>query len=223
MNSNLTTLAGLPDGTTVVPDSVTLSRQLPAYNEEWWQEEAKINSPAVKLARSGVEISRKSEDIEKSGRLPKVTLNAGWSIDGPILVEVPPINRNLSYWYVGVGVDYNLSSLYKTNKKLASIRQSNIRSSEHLDLTLQDLSLDVRNDYIRYLETFEDLKTREKGLKLARQNYHTTSTRYAEGMALITDMLDASNSLLEAERELVEARIAIVYNYYKLLYTSGKL
>jgi len=42
-------------------------------------------------------------------------------------------------------------------------------------------------------------------------------------MALITDMLDASNSKLEAELQLVNARINIVFNFYKLLYISGTI
>lgn len=42
-------------------------------------------------------------------------------------------------------------------------------------------------------------------------------------MALITDMLDASNSKLAAEVQLVNAQINIVFNYYKLLYISGTI
>ncbi len=36
-------------------------------------------------------------------------------------------------------------------------------------------------------------------------------------MALITDMLDAANSKLDAEQLLVNARINIIQNYYRLL------
>ena len=48
-------------------------------------------------------------------------------------------------------------------------------------------------------------------------------TRYSADMALITDMLDAANSKLDAEQQLVNARINIIYYYYKLLFTSGKI
>lgn len=81
----------------------------------------------------------------------------------------------------------------------------------------------MRNDHIRYLEAYEELKSGEKNVELAARNYHTTATRFAEGMALITDMLDAANSRLDAEQQLVNARIDIIYNYYKLLFTSGKI
>ena len=42
-------------------------------------------------------------------------------------------------------------------------------------------------------------------------------------MALITDMLDAANAQLDAQQRLVNARINIIYYYYKLLFTSGKI
>ncbi|MDE7125791.1 MAG: TolC family protein, partial [Muribaculaceae bacterium] len=175
------------------------------------------------LAQSGVDISRKAEAIVKSDRLPKIGLKAGWNIDGPVLVEVPPINRNLSYWYVGVGVSYNIASLYKNNRSLSKSKIATLHAVESLDAARERLDMEVRADYVRYVEAYDELKTQQKSVELAERNYNTVSTRYSAGMALITDMLDAVNSKLEAEQKLVNARINIVYYYYKLLFTSGKI
>lgn len=223
INHNLVTIAGLPEHTIVVPDSTILSRSLPTAPESWWQQEAYANAPSLNLASSGVDLSRKAEALVRSERLPKVGINAGWTIDGPILVEVPPINRNLSYWYIGVGVSYNISSLYKSNRSLAKSRIATQRAIEELDAARENLNIAVRADYVHYLEAYEELKTQQKSVELAERNYNVTSTRYREGMALITDMLDAANSRLDAEQQLVNARINIIYYYYKLLFTSGKI
>lgn len=223
LNNNLIVTAGLPEGTTILPDTTILTRSLPVSEEVWWQTQALENAPSLKLAQSGVDISRKAEDLVKSDRLPKIGLQAAWTFDGPILVEVPPINRNLSYWYVGVGISYNISSLYKSNKSLAKSRASTKTAIEQLDAAKENVSLDVRADYIRYLEAYEELKTQDKSVELAEKNYRTISTRYSADMALITDMLDAANSKLDAEQQLVNAKINIIYYYYKLLFTSGKI
>lgn len=223
LNTNLVTIAGLKEGTVILPDSTLLSRSLPTEDAGWWQNEAEMNAPSLRLAHSGVDISRRSERLVKSERLPKIGLQAGWSIDGPILVEIPPVNRNLSYWYVGVGVSYNISSLYKSNKSLAKSRISTQKAVEELDAARENLSLAVNADYIRYLESYEELKTQQQSVELAKRNYNTTFTRYTAEMALITDMLDAANSRLEAEQQLVNARINIIYYYYKLLFTTGKI
>lgn len=223
LNRNLVVTAGLPEDTKIIPDSTILEKALPKDGVEWWQRQAETNSPSISIARSGVDISRRAESLVKSERLPKIGLQAAWTIDGPILVEFPPINRNLSYWYVGLGVNYSLSSLYKTNKSLAKSRVAVTQSEEQLDAARENVSLAVRSDYIRYLESYQELLTQEKSVELALRNYNTTSTRYNADMALITDMLDAANAKLDAEQRRVNARIDIIYYYYKLLFTSGTI
>ena len=223
LNDNLVTIAGLPADTKIIPDSAILARSLPNLTEATWQAKAREESPSLLLARKGVDISRKAEDLVKAERLPKVGLQAAWTMDGPILVEIPPINRNLSYWYVGLGVSYNLSSLYKTDKSLAKSKIATKKACDELDAAEEDIYLAVRADHVHYLEAYEELKTQQKSVELADRNYNTTATRYSEGMALITDMLDAADSRLDAQQRLVNARIDIIYYYYKLLFISGQI
>ena len=97
LNTNLVTTAGLSDGTVIVPDSTILARSLPMGEEHRWQQEAMENSPSLSLARSAVDINRKAEAIVRSERLPKIGLQAGWTLDGPILPQFKLLvcrNRN---------------------------------------------------------------------------------------------------------------------------------
>lgn len=223
VNDHLVTTAGLPDNTVVVPDSAILTRSLPMNGEAWWQLEAVAESPVLAAASTAVRMADRAEAITRAERLPKVALQAGWSLEGPILVEVPPIDRNLSYWYVGVGVSYNISSLFKTDRKLAVNRLASLKAREELEAARENLELDIRSAYVRYLEAYEELKTQRKAVELAEQNYAVTSTRYSAGMALVTDLLDAADARLDSGEKLVNAHIDIVYNYYKLLFMSGKI
>lgn len=90
LNRNLVVTAGLPDDTEIAPDTTILARALPSAGEGWWKQEALANSPSLKLARIGADISRSAEKLVKSEYLPKIGIKAAWTIDGPILVEVPP-------------------------------------------------------------------------------------------------------------------------------------
>ncbi|MCM1319832.1 MAG: TolC family protein [Muribaculaceae bacterium] len=223
LNDNLATMTGLPAGITVAPDSAILAHSLPTQSADGWRQAALTNSPSLRMAQSSVDISRKAEELVYAERLPKVGLQAAYSLEGPILVEVPPINRNLSYWYVGVGVSYNLSSLFKNDKSMARAKAASATAFDRLEVLRENTELEVRNDYVRYMEAYEELKTQEKSVELANSNYAVVETRYSAGMALITDMLDAANSLLDAQQLLVNARINIIYYYYKLLFTSGQI
>ena len=223
LNDNLVTLSGLPSGTIVLPDTTLLTTAISVHDADTWQHEATAISPRLKLAQSYVDISRKSEDLVRSELLPKIGLEAGWSINGPILTEVPPINRNLSYWYVGLGISYNLASLYKSNKSLARSKAATTVAENLLASTKEDVALDISDAFIHWKESLAELKTYDKGVELAMRNYRTVETRYGAGMALITDLLDAASSRLDAEQRLENARINIIYNYYRLLFSTGKI
>jgi outer membrane protein TolC len=94
---------------------------------------------------------------------------------------------------------------------------------EKFDEAKEQTELAVKAGHIKYLESFVELNIQEKSVDLANQNYDVISNRYKNEMALITDMLDASNSKLAAELQLVNAQINTIYNYYKLLFISGTL
>ncbi len=223
LQRNLSGTVGMPKDTKIVPDTTMIDRLMPVEDEAWWQERAAAEAPALRLANSEVEISRKVEHLDRSARLPKIGLQAGWTLDGPILVEVPPINRNLSYWYVGLGLKYDLSSLYKNNKKEARNREATRQAQQKLDAVKEQLEMDIRADHVRSQESYEELRTQTKSVELADRNYHTISVRYSSDMALITDLIDAANAKLDAEQMLVNAKINILYYYYKLQFLTGTI
>lgn len=223
LNNNLTTTLGLPANVMVVPDAAIIDRTLPIDNHDSWTTAAIANSPALKQMSLAVEMNKRQDKIIKSERLPKLGLFAGNRLDGPVIIEVPPINKNFNYWYVGVGIKYNFASLYKTNKSLNRSQFTIRRSVEQLDDAKEQTELAVKSGHIKYMEAYVELSTQQKSVELANQNYSVVRNRYKNDMALITDMLDASNSKLAAEVQLVNAQINIVFNYYKLLYISGTL
>ena len=55
------------------------------------------------------------------------------------------------------------------------------------------------------------------------ENLHNFYARYLSQLALVTDMVDASNLKLNAELSEVDARINIVYAYYRMKYVAGEI
>ncbi|GHT45892.1 hypothetical protein FACS189440_02750 [Bacteroidia bacterium] len=223
LNNNLITMLGLPANVRIEPDTTIISHILPIENDGYWTNTASQNSPELKQLDLTVQINQHQDKIIQSERLPKVALFAGNHLDGPVTIEVPPINKNFNYWYAGVGVKYNVSSLYQTKKSLNRSKFTIQRTKEQYDDAKEQTELAVKADYIQYLETYELVETQRIASLLANQNYSVVSNRYKNDMALITDMLDASNAQLSAEVQLANAQINIIFNYYKLLYISGTL
>lgn len=222
-NDQLVTVLGLPQETIIDVDTCLLDRLPELSGELYWQESALTLSPDLQQMKLNIKQSRYNEKIIKSERLPSLALIAGEHFDGPITIEVPPINKNLNYWYVGIGLKYDIASLYKSGKKARQARLSTQKAVEK-DLLLQENTrTSIKEDYIHFREAFTVYDTQEKSLELAEQNYKVVNNRYLNDLALITDMLDASNSKLSAELQVVNARINILFNYYKLKKVSGNL
>ena len=144
-------------------------------------------------------------------------------LDGPITIEVPVLHNNFNYWYVSVGVKYSLSSLFKNDSKLKQARLNVRRAQESQRLAAEEVENAVQAGYTNFLTSFTDLRTQENSVRLANQNYDVTSNRYRNEMALLTDLLDASNMKLSADLGLVNARINVLYNYYKMKYLTHTL
>ena len=96
----------------------------------------------------------------------------------------------------------------------------NLRRQED---ALEQTNLAVQADYTKYMEAYDEVATLEKSVQLANENYRVIENRYRNGIVLVTDMLDASSQLLDAELQLANAHINVLFNYYKLKNTSGNL
>lgn len=223
LNYDLVTMLGLPADTEIVLDSTLTERTIPTESMDYWQQQAQTNAHAVKQSALAVKMGERGEMLARSERLPKIALVAANHFDGPITIEVPTINKNFNYWYVGVGVSFNISSLYKANKSIKQAQYSTALSRRRYDDVLEQTAMAVQADYTKYLEAYDEVATLEKSVQLANENYQVIENRYRNDIALVTDMLDASNQLLDAELQLANARINVIFNYYKLKNTSGNL
>ena len=223
LNYDLVTMLGLPADTQIEPDTTMLAKTLPMEGVAYWQQMAESNAHAVKQSALAVEMGERAEMLAHAERRPTVALFAANHFDGPITIEVPTINKNFNYWYIGVGVSFPIHSLYKANKSIRQAQYSTILSRRRQDEVVEQASLTIQSDYVRYMEAYDEVATLEKSVQLANENYQVIENRYRNDIALVTDMLDASTQLLDAELKLVNARINVIFNYYKLKNTSGNL
>lgn len=222
-NHQLVITLHLPEGTVVQPDTTLNDSRIQTLSEANWQELAAQNNLNLQQAETGIKVNRQRVKMERSERLPKISLVASEHLDGPITIEVPVLDNNFNYWYVGVGVKYNISSLFKNNRKLKAARLNVRKAQETYELAQEQTNHAVQESYVNFLTSFTDLRTQQKSVELADQNYSVTSNRYQNDLALLTDMLDASNMKLSADLGLVNARINVIYNYYKMKYITHTL
>ena len=222
-NFQLVTTLHLPEGTEIKPDTAMLEQKIQTLTENEWQDMARANNILLKQTQTAIQLNEQKVKQERAERLPHISIVAADHLDGPVTIEVPALDNNFNYWYIGVGIKYNLSSLFKNNNRLRQARLNVRQAQENHQLAQEKIKNDVQEGYVNFMTSFTDLRTQEKSVKLADENYSVTDNRYKNEMALLTDMIDASNMKLSADLGLVNARINILYNYYKMKYITHTL
>lgn len=222
INNQLNVALGLPQNTIIVPDSVGIEH-LTERELDNWQDEAQSSALPIQMAAKAIEMSEHKVKLSNSERLPKIALFAFDNLNGPVTIEIPAIDKNFNYWGIGVGISYNFDRLYKSNKNVRADRLGVQKANEEMEVVKEQIFLAMQAAHIKYQEAYTLLETKEKSMELANQNYEIVNYRYDNDLALITELLDASSQKLEAELQAVNARINILYNYYKLHYISGTL
>lgn len=227
LNKELVQLVQLPEGTKIElaelehdPEAFKSKESFHTYD---WISDLNSNSPLLKQAAIGVNIADKSESIAKSNRLPHVFAFAGDYLNGPVTIEIPVLDNNFNYWYAGVGVKYDISSLFKNKAKESKAKLGSKIALERQVNLKEKLNKDMETAKIKYLETIDVYKTRLKNVELATQNYNVVQNRYLSQLTLITEMLDAENTKLDAELQVTNAKINILFQYFQLRKIAGTL
>lgn len=222
LNHQLCNTLGLED--VMVEPEVDLDRIGDAgVKEADLQSTAAMLSPVIRQSALEMQASDQQLKLAKSEMLPKVALVALENFMGPFTYDIPPIDNNFNVWYVGVGVRYSLSSLFKSNKTVRKAKAQQLQSREAHAVASERVNNDMQQAYTIHQQAFVELHTLQKSVELASQNYKVMNNRYLNQLALVTDMVDASNLKLNAELQEVNARINVAYTYYNMMYVAGNL
>ena len=201
----------------------SIASALAHRSENARQSDALQSNIGLKQAEKAINLSELQLKLKKSDLLPKIAVIAENHFDGPITIEVPVIDKNFNYWFAGIGVQYQLFSLWKSKKDVNKARIDVRQSQEQRNLAQEGINRAVQAAYTTLLTSEAELNMRQKSVQLALEHYDVTLNRYNNGLCLLTDMLDAASTRLSSETALVNARIDIIYNYYQLKYLTSSL
>lgn len=223
-NYRLANALGFPTGDTeFIPAMPLMDGTKEIEPENSWQEQAQSSSIMLQKAGLGISMSETSRKIATAALRPKLSLFAYGQFNSPIVTEVPIINKNIMFWGFGASLSFNISSLYTANHRIRQARIAEMESREAYNLGVENVENNVQEAYEGYRTAVTELRTQEKSLELARQNYDIVNDRFENGMALVTDMVDAANVRLSSETGVENARTTLLFRYYKLKYATNTL
>lgn len=227
INHQLCTTLHMTDKKVIVVDTTKLNQEIASLktiaNEHNWQQTASENNIGIRQANVAIQLAEQKIKTTNAASLPSLALIAEDNLFGPYTNDLIPVNANVNAWFVGIGLKYDLGSLWKNKHNINHARIHHQQSQEQLVLARENVEKSIQAGYVNFLTSFKEVETQRKQVELATQNYDVVQNRYQNQLALLTDMLDASSMKLSADMALVNAQISLLYNYYKLKYISNTL
>ncbi|CAN5807885.1 TolC family protein [soil metagenome] len=215
---NMNLMLGLPESDPVALDSSFIDTKQELKNFSDYEMIALQNRKDIqaigfrkKAAASGI----KSANAEA---YPTIGLTGGY-----IAAYVPHVVTIANAVNIGVGIQYNLASLWKTNTKLkqATAREKQVVAAD--EMLNDDVKLEINQDYQNYLLTRKKIEVYEKALTQATENYRISNNKYINSLVTLTDLLDADVATLQAKLNIAFAKADAILAYNKLLQTAGLL
>ena len=227
INHQLVTTLHLPEQTVIAPDKTQLDSEIDALAaitaQETWQKTAADNNLGIRQATVASNLAEQKVKQAKAESLPSVAVVAENRLFGPYTQDLIPKDCNVNVWFVGIGIKYSLGSLWKNQHNIRKARIEHLQSQKALSLAHEEVEKGVQASYTNLSTSYTEVKTQQKQVELANQNYSVVQNRYQNDLALLTDMVDAANMKLTAEMALVNARIGMLYNFYQLKYITNTL
>jgi outer membrane protein len=169
---------------------------------------AEKNRFEINIADMEVEIAQKELDLTKKDYYPSIDLKGNyfnygteWDVDGGEGIYDP------SGWNIEAVAKWNFwewgRTSYGVKEKHSRLSQAKLKKEEILD----NIHLEVKTAYLRTQEAERAIKTVEKAIEQAKENFRINQERYKEQISTQTDVLIAQTLLSRT-----------MTNYYNALY-----
>ena len=217
-NVNMNLMLGLPTSTQLILDTSGLGRKDDDKVLDDYLNAALSNRKdiaAIDLRKKAAESGVKSA---KGDLYPSLALTGGYiGLDIPDFLSVPAAMN------VGVGVSYNIGSLWKNKAKVqqAEARVKQITFTEAM--MDDDMRLEVNRSYLSLMTNRKKIEVSAKAVEQAEENYRIVKNKFDNSLATTTDLLDADIAQLQARLSYTLSRADAFVAYHKLLQTAGLL
>lgn len=217
-NINMDLLLGLPESTELEVDPNYIEETQDAKPVAYYLNEAQQNRKDLQSLNQQRRAAELGSKAAKAENLPTIALTGGY-----VAADAPKFLTIYNAVNVGVGVQYNLANLWKQN---SSLKQSKAREKQleaTNELLNDNIKLEVNREYQNADYSKQRIAVFEKSAAQANENYRITKNKFDNGLATMTELLDADAAQITANVGVINAKADAALAYRKLLQTTGTL
>jgi outer membrane protein len=215
---NMNIMLGLPEETVLMPDSSSLVdpgaiKSLPDYEQLALQNRKDMQ--AIGYRKQAFQFGIKKA---KADYLPSLSLTTGY-----IAADIPNFITITNAVTFGVGVSYNVSSLWKTNAHVSVARAQLAEVQANEEEMNEEIRRQVNQAYEALLTANKKIEVSQISIDQGIENYKIVKNKYDNSLLTVTDLLDANALMLQSQIGLELAKADAIVAYNTLLERAGIL
>ena len=215
---NMDLMIGYPETTVLQTDSTGFDKNLSVKTIDEYEQIALNSRKDIAALSFRKKAATTGISLAKADLYPSIALTGGY-----LAADIPHIITISNAANIGVGLQYNLSSLWKSKAKIAQAK-SRVTEIMANEAELADqVKLQVNRDFENFLLSQKKTEVYQKAVAQAAENYRITKNKYDNNLVNTTELLDANVSLLQSKINLAVAKADVLLAYSKLLETTGTL
>lgn len=217
-NINMDLLLGLPETTELKVDENYIDEISDLKPVNYYLTEAQQNRKDLQALDQQKKAAELGTKAAKAENLPSIALTGGY-----VAADIPKFFTVYNAVNFGVGISYNLSNILKKNSALQQSKAREMQLSATNDLLNDNIKLEVNKEYQNSDYSRKRIAVFEKSAEQANENYRITKNKYDNGLATMTELLDADAAQISANVGVINAKADAALAYRKLLQTTGTL
>ena len=221
-NKNLALLTGLDETILIVPTIDNINHNIRKQDEQFYRQIAFTKNPQLNASDIQIEIAQKNLELTKTDRLPFLAAFAGYNASRP-QTSGTPVDLYSNTYQVGLSLSYNIESIFKNSKKEAVDKIVIDQAELQKEAVRQQIESDVNAAYKNYHQAIEQREVSLINQEAAEENYRITELKYKNQLVTYIEIIDAANTKLQAELQVLNDQTNIILNYVRLLRVTGEL
>lgn len=194
------------------------------YNKILRDNPANIESPAVRIARAKIEISKKQIDVQRNGHYPKITLTPYYEHDLTAQSTGNSVAKNRDRYGAFINVKVPLYQGGSVSSKVQQAQEALNTAQFNLDAEQNNAKqkmMEFSSQMINTKISLENKREREQSAIRTRNLY---MSQYLElGTRSFSDLTSAESEIHQTKADIINSHYAVSNLALESLYYAGKL
>ncbi len=184
--------------------------------------DAVSNRAELKMLQNTVDMSRQLTNILKAGNLPQVLLMGGYAVTNPNVFN--SFERKFGgFWNLGVMVRIPVWNWGDVAYKVRASKGATSIATLELDEAREKIELQVSQSAFQLSEANKKLAMANASTERADENLRTATLGFREGVITSRTVMEAQTAWLQAQSQLIDAKIDVRLSEVNLKKNTGML